>query len=543
MKIKSIIYLSLVLGLFLLLSFLKSKQEENRKLDTSKNLIERLKIIDPDHNFTIYFMISDGTRDQNKGTLYKIFDKTEENTFKLKSKPDYIPPSISKGSLMRSPMVYGQEIFDDINIVSIEVLENLLRSFDDFSWEMTVYNEATKYPNLFTDEARSKFSRYSLGLKIGMDFLLRSILVLFFLMIVGEYLMKKYPKGYFALTWFSPIGIIMGYRLLAFLEYGIASYNTFFVDFLIAIVELLLITVPILIFKLLSKRMSSNLDFLDKELMKAVLMFMIGITFLFIMHFFLVNFITRELVGDKIFEHDYRYNSISIISFGIMPLVSLVIANTFHNTLKHLLALWRENKSRKKDVIKAEAALSSIQSSINPHFLYNALNSIATLTKSDPVKTEKMTLALSSFYKYVTNREGNTFSTIEKEIEMIKTYLEIEKVRFEDRLKFDIEINKELEAIEIPNFLLQPMVENAIKYGYDKSTDTINIKIKIAKTDNELTINIFDQGRPFDDNLSKGYGLRSVTKKLQHLYPNRHEISFNNNPKHVLITLNLESND
>lgn len=124
---------------------------------------------------------------------------------------------------------------------------------------------------------------------------------------------------------------------------------------------------------------------------------------------------------------------------GILILVSFIIANCFHNIFKHFISKWKENKTykvRESKVIQSEAKLNEIQSSVNPHFLYNSFNSIASLAKKDPQKTEQMTLALSKFYKYTTNREEASYSTIQEEIEMINTYLEIEKIRFGEKPKF-----------------------------------------------------------------------------------------------------------
>lgn len=180
-----------------------------------------------------------------------------------------------------------------------------------------------------------------------------------------------------------------------------------------------------------------------------------------------------------------------------------------------------------------------MQSSVNPHFLYNALNSITALIKEDPKRTEQMTLALAEFYKYNTNREEKPLSTIAEEIKMVKTYLDIEKIRFEERLQYNINIQEGIEHENIPHFLLQPLVENAIKYGYNKKTDKVSVNIHIAKQNDSLSIKIFDKGEPFKETMAKGYGLKSVSKRLKLLYPDQHELSFVNSPeKHLAIQIN-----
>jgi len=220
---------------------------------------------------------------------------------------------------------------------------------------------------------------------------------------------------------------------------------------------------------------------------------------------------------------------------------SFALGNLLHNLIKYFWSLRNQNKNLKKnegDVLKSEAALNAIQASVNPHFLYNSLNSIASLAKVDPEKTEAMTLALSEFYKYTTNRGEDPLSSVSDEVEMLETYLGIEKIRFGERLQFDLKVSPGALMDKIPHFLLQPLMENAIKYGYNERTETIDIELIIEKKNKNLQIQIFDSGKPFDEQLSSGYGLKSVLKKLTLLFPNQHHISFVNEPnKHVLITI------
>ena len=125
-----------------------------------------------------------------------------------------------------------------------------------------------------------------------------------------------------------------------------------------------------------------------------------------------------------------------------------------------------------------------------------------------------------------------------KEIEILETYLEIEKIRFGERLQFTLNCPEELMGTQMPRFLLQPLVENAIKYGYNQSTNNIAIQLIISQEAEQLQFQLFDGGIPFPDNMSSGYGLQSIRKKLALLYPEKHELAFVNEPeKHVAIIL------
>ena len=127
---------------------------------------------------------------------------------------------------------------------------------------------------------------------------------------------------------------------------------------------------------------------------------------------------------------------------------------------------------------------------------------------------------------------------LKTEIEMIETYLKIEKIRFENQLNYSVKITENALNQLVPRFLLQPLVENAIKHGYQSINDTIELAI-IAKFENEkLLIQVKDSGIGFTEDFIPGYGLDSVSKKLQLLFPNTHTLEFINQPeKQIKITL------
>ncbi len=254
------------------------------------------------------------------------------------------------------------------------------------------------------------------------------------------------------------------------------------------------------------------------------------------------TFIAR-MIDLYIFKSDgYTLLAERPIYFELGFLFSFALGN-FLNTLR---SSYFQHKRRSKELdnandkmLASEAALNSIQASTNPHFLYNSLNAVASLAKTDPQKTEEMALALSKFYKYQTNRSGNPLTLLTKELEMIENYLAIEKIRFGERLQFSLETGEDLKDAKIPHFLLQPLVENAIKYGYNEESEKIDIKLSISSEDNRMWIKLYDQGTLFAENLDSGYGLKSVMKKLLLFYPDKHSIQFINTPlKHVSITIN-----
>jgi sensor histidine kinase YesM len=193
----------------------------------------------------------------------------------------------------------------------------------------------------------------------------------------------------------------------------------------------------------------------------------------------------------------------------------------------------------KQKEISLKSELLALQSRINPHFLYNSLNSIASLINKDAEKTEKMTIALANLFRYNTNKGNETFSTVEKEIENVKIYLDVEMVRFSDRLKYNVEVEENLIDAQIPVFILQPLVENAIKHGISQLTENGLIQLKIYSENNWIVISVYDNGPEFPKDIMMNYGLQSVFDKLTLLYKDSYEVNFINLPeKNIRIRIN-----
>ena len=198
-----------------------------------------------------------------------------------------------------------------------------------------------------------------------------------------------------------------------------------------------------------------------------------------------------------------------------------------------------ENKLSRLKELKAKAELKSLQSKINPHFLYNSLNSIAGLAHSDADKTEKMALSLSDLFKYTINRKDKSTSTLKDELEMVQNYLEIEQIRFGNRLEFTFNVDESLLNEEIPRFLIQPLIENAVKHGIYKKEGKGIIKLNIQKTANSFEIHVLDNGPNFTEGLISGLGLKTVSDLLRLTYGENASLNWQNTPeKSITISIN-----
>ena len=200
----------------------------------------------------------------------------------------------------------------------------------------------------------------------------------------------------------------------------------------------------------------------------------------------------------------------------------------------------REMDLVKLEQLKTQAELQALQSKINPHFLYNALNSIVSLIHEDANKAEEMTLKLSKLFRYSINTMQENYCSIKEEIEILNTYLDIEKVRFGNRIHFQIESATELEDKLIPRFLLQPLVENSLKHGLKDMRMHGEMKVVIALNEARIEFFIYDNGIPFPEELIAGYGLQSTFDKLKLLYGDNYDLELNNSPaKHIKISIPL----
>ena len=215
----------------------------------------------------------------------------------------------------------------------------------------------------------------------------------------------------------------------------------------------------------------------------------------------------------------------------------VVIANVFYYLARQGRQLSRKISDQEYQLLnleklKTRAELDALQARINPHFLYNSLNSIASLVHEDPDKAEEMTLLLSKLFRYTTGRKtSDYFDSIENELEMVQTYLQVEKVRFGDRLQFEVEVmDPELKNLFVPKFILQPIVENAIKHGIAKLADMGKIVVRIYQENGWLHLCVHDNGPMFSDTMGAGYGIRSIQEKLKLLYGEDARLELHNEP-------------
>ena len=176
---------------------------------------------------------------------------------------------------------------------------------------------------------------------------------------------------------------------------------------------------------------------------------------------------------------------------------------------------------------KASAELQLLKAQIHPHFLFNTLNNIYFFTLTSPQKAPEMLMKLSDILRYIINECNHSQVPLKKELKMIEDYMGLERIRYGDRLKMELEIKGEYHNKTIPPLLLIPLVENSFKHGTSKMLENPWVRLNITIYGQHLFF-LLSNSRPDETKLPQhnGHiGLSNVKKRLQLLYPNAHELS------------------
>ncbi len=203
--------------------------------------------------------------------------------------------------------------------------------------------------------------------------------------------------------------------------------------------------------------------------------------------------------------------------------------------------IFSQTRESKLNAQLARAQLQALKMQLHPHFLFNTLNSISELMQEDIEVAEKMLDHLEHFFRLTVNNSEAQEVPFEQELEFLKCYLAIEHVRFQDRLSIRMDIEPQTLLVAVPNLLLQPIVENAIRHGIAPRTSPGKIEIQATKNNGILHVRVQDNGPGLSDDqrktasLKKGLGLSNTRERLQQLYGKGHRFELENAPEGGLI--------
>jgi two-component system, LytTR family, sensor kinase len=239
---------------------------------------------------------------------------------------------------------------------------------------------------------------------------------------------------------------------------------------------------------------------------------------------------------------------------NLLPLDAVLIFNYLFNWSKyillwalvyHLFQYWERSLEAEKvkyqlQVLIKENQYQNLKMQLNPHFLFNSLNSIRTLVDMDPDLAKEAIGKLSSLLRSSLHMSKEKTVSLQQELETVRDYLAIEKIRFDDRLKVSFEIAPNTLALQVPPMMLQTLIENAVKHGISRSKQGGLIQLKTAMQADFLQIEITNTGR-FSPNLpSEGLGVENTKQRLAILYEDAAHFSIQNLADDQVITqLNL----
>ena len=250
-----------------------------------------------------------------------------------------------------------------------------------------------------------------------------------------------------------------------------------------------------------------------------------------------VGYIPRGLFGE------WLWGSLSI-AFVISLIIGIAI--TGYESLRGqlddaIIALrTKERDEAEARRLAAEAQLASIESRVQPHFLFNTLNSIASLVHDDPAGAERMTGQLASLLRSALDSTATPLVTLDDELRVVRAYLDIERVRFGDRLRYSVDLPDGAGQMLVPRMALQTLVENSVKFAVSPRREGATIVVRAQKADGRLAISVDDDGPGFDPRLRPaGHGLDLLAGRLAMLFGTRAAMRVESRPGYSGVTIEL----
>ena len=221
--------------------------------------------------------------------------------------------------------------------------------------------------------------------------------------------------------------------------------------------------------------------------------------------------------------------------------VSITIMESKKEQLRHTeLALNKQHMERERaEKLAAEAQLASLTSRVQPHFLFNTLNSISALIREDPVKAEQMLQQLSSLLRG--SLDTSSLVPLENEMKLVGDYLEIQHTRLGDRLRYDVDWHANaVNGAMVPPFAVQTIIENALKHVAGQRQEGVALRLSVKRTGPDLVVEVIDDGPGFGpDALKVGHGLDNLQTRLRALYGDRARLEFDRAADSMTVRLRL----
>ena len=217
--------------------------------------------------------------------------------------------------------------------------------------------------------------------------------------------------------------------------------------------------------------------------------------------------------------------------------------------LTHLILQTSKQKetTHKAETLAKDVQLKMLRYQINPHFLFNVLNSIYTLIDENTEKAKKLVIDMSEYYRYTLNKQQMTVS-IEKEVESVLKYLEIQKTRFEEEFEYEISVAETAKPVLIPSFIIHLLIENAVKYGTKTMKQKLIIRLSTILADSKLIISVANTGKLVNpatpsekNNNGTSNGIDNLKNRLGLYYNNNYSFSLKEEEGWVLAAIEIDN--
>jgi two-component system LytT family sensor kinase len=222
------------------------------------------------------------------------------------------------------------------------------------------------------------------------------------------------------------------------------------------------------------------------------------------------------------YESLFLSNVVDDVVTTYLAIVLIAHVTSYYQRLRE-----RDLRTSRLQAQLEKARLQALKSQLQPHFLFNTLNSISALMLTDVAAADRMITRLGDLLRISLETAGTQMTTLSRELEFVNCYLEIEKVRFEERLNVSIEVAPETLDASVPHLLLQPLVDNAIKHGISRRVAGGEIRISATMNDGDLNLEVRDNGPGLHEpshSSSSGVGLRITRERLETIYGQHHSV-------------------
>jgi len=226
----------------------------------------------------------------------------------------------------------------------------------------------------------------------------------------------------------------------------------------------------------------------------------------------------RNLITNESYLEFLQFSTGWRIASGIMLILILVLIYYLYNHNQYIRT--QENRAQELKNLLRESEIEMLKFQINPHFIFNSLNSISALTMTAPDQAQDMVIKLSQFFRNALGKEKRDLHCLDEEMEQMDLYLKMEQVRFGDRLVVNNHIPESCHKLKLPALILQPLYENAIKHGVYENLDKVDISTHVKCSEAMLEVAISNTYDSENQGLSKGtgIGLNNVRSRLELMY-------------------------